>query len=308
MADSKQLLTERAITMIIMTIKHRFAKQWPGAHPLASVLRATLVVLLTVTALPASALETTHEVDRLLLVAQQEVEAKRFDQAKMALDKIASISSEWPAHYFYYRGLVQADAKLLDAARQSLESYVTAVGRRGEHYEAALIKITALENQSAAPRAQRTVQPSISWATEEQQKTDYVGQLQFLYQEQSEVSALLSHINNLLDFYGYGDTAITAANRIGATTRYKLATLPGAILVTQKREQRNSGELLTNTKLKVYGVNPYVGYQCRTADQSCTVEHPETKGTWLQIVNNEEAVQELAKALSELIKRVQKAG
>lgn len=288
--------------MMIMTIK-----RWFGAQCLVSALQATLVILLTIVTPLSSALETTHEVDRLLLVAQQAVENQRFDQAKVALDRVESISSEWPAQYYYYRGLVQADAKRLDAARNSLENYVTAVGRGGEYYEAALKKITAIGNQSTAPRARRSVQPSISWASTDQQKADYVAQLQFLYQEQSEVSALLSHINNLLDFYGYGDAAITAANRIGATTRYKLATLPGAILVTQKREQRNSGELLTNTKLKVYGVNPYVGYQCRTTDQSCTVEHPETSETWLQIVNNEEAVQELTKALSELIKRVQKA-
>ena len=258
----------------------------------------------------AQALAPEFEVDRLVLAAETAIEQNQWQAAAASLKRAATIGVTLPANYYYFLARVEKQSNNLDSALRASENYIQLAGKNGDYYAKTLKLITRLQQQpsntSGAKNSGRA--PSISWAQEPGDNEDYVSHIQFLYQNSSATNALLTHINNLLSFYGYGDTSITAASQINATNRFKLSVTGQSTLVTHRRDIKLKGEVVSNTRLSVYGINPYVLFSCRGRDQSCIIKSPATGDLWLQIVNNDEAAGEISKALTELIKLLQKNG
>lgn len=130
---------------------------------------------------------------------------------------------------------------------------------------------------------------------------DYLAQIQALYQLGDPSLALVRHINNLLEFYAYGDERVIAASRLGAPSRHRIHLSDRGEIITLTTGSQSAGQ----DRLRVFGVNPYLRYQCMETTASCWVIHPVTAEPWLQIVENPEAGRELTRALAELIKQMQ---
>ncbi|WP_317929226.1 hypothetical protein [Halioxenophilus sp. WMMB6] len=256
------------------------------------------------------ALSPEFEADRLILQAEEQVAKEHYDTARAALREIENLGVALPDTYYYLHAKVLADEKQYSAALQSLEIYIEKRGRTGEYYEDALKQVTTLrklaKNHNSSNK--KGGQADIQWSENLSETNDYRAHLQYIYHASDPAEALLLHINNLLEFYGYGDKDIQSASRINGTYRFKLVVAPPATLVTTKRSIHQDGQHITSDRLVVYGVNPYVDYTCRSSDRSCMISNPVTHEPWLQIVQNDQAAKELSKALAELIKLLQSQG
>ena len=267
----------------------------------------TIVILLTLScSFTTEALSPKYEADRLLLLAEDQIKNRQYSAANASLNQIKSLTTAYPDNFYYLSALTLEHDKKFSAAARMMETYVETAGETGEHYYAALEKITRLRAtpQPTKQPNKHSTQNNISWSEPEIQ-ADYLSNIQFLYQVSNPQKALLAHINNLLNFYGYGDKDIKASNRVLYTNRFSLSVKGAGELVTTKREIHPSSERSTSSRMPVYGVNPYVTFECRSRDSSCVINHPIDNSPWLQIVNNDEAAQELSKAVAELIKLIQ---
>lgn len=145
----------------------------------------------------------------------------------------------------------------------------------------------------------------ITWAEDQQQ---YVEDLQKLYQTPDASQALTQHINNLLKFYAYGDERIIASSRLGTPSRHRIHTTESGEIVSFNKFGTAEDEPFKEDRFSIYGVNPYLEYSCSERSANCWLMHPITSRRWIQIVHNEEIAQELSRAFSQLIKRMQKQG
>ncbi len=265
----------------------------------------------------AYSLSPEFEADRLVLLAQDQINNNRYSDARTTLAQVRSLNTRYPNKFYYLSALTLAQQEQYSSAIRALEDYIEQSGKNAEHYYAALEKITEyrskLNQTSSSSRKNSSTIGSttpdrgatITWSEPPKKVENYLENIQFLYQISDPEKALLTHINNLLDFYGYGDKTIRAASRITSPNRFSLAITPPANLVTTKQQIVDQREQFTSSRMSVYGVNPYVDFHCRARDNSCLIRHPVTNDDWLQIVNNDEAARELAKALAELIKLLQ---
>lgn len=295
----------RNITTIALVILVRLGKTTRLVK--AIVMRLLLSLLLLVPLANVVALSPEFEVDRLILHAEEDIKAGQFSRAESTLNEVDNLGVTPPSLYHYLLATVLEQKQSYQKATQEYERYVEAAGKEGLYYEQSLRKITRLN------RAQRTTEQAttsdgsadIEWSATPVATNDYQEHIQFLYQRDNATDALLHHINNLLTFYGYGDKSIRSASNVQEPRRYSVhIDKPGALVVTKRRAMAQREEI-TNERVPVYGINPYVDFRCQTETSSCAILHPVTGKQWLQIVNNRQAVEELAKALSELIKILQ---
>lgn len=163
-----------------------------------------------------------------------------------------------------------------------------------------LLPSAAAADRTSAGGYQLTESAQLRWS-EGESAEDYVAGLMALYRLSDPSEALVKHINNLLEFYAYGDERVIAGSRVGIPSRHRI-------------HLSDRGEIITTTimgagprqiRLRVFGVNPYLSYQCTETTASCWVIHPVTSEPWLQFVENREAGRELTRALTELIKQLQ---
>lgn len=135
----------------------------------------------------------------------------------------------------------------------------------------------------------------------------YTEHIRQLYKTSDTASALTLHLNNLLKFYAYGDDRIVVAStRVGTPTRHKIRYSSDGEIISLNRMGGSASDPFTEDRFSVYGVNPHVSYRCRAATASCWLYHPVTSQRWLQIVRNEDIALEISKALSQLIRDLQK--
>ncbi len=138
-----------------------------------------------------------------------------------------------------------------------------------------------------------------------QEQASYLNQLKSLYLTGSERQALLEHCNALLQTH-----ALRAGYQIGhAQPRdilYQLAAgRPGELLV--REEVRADGRLeVRNQRLSIYGVDPFIRYDCPSNGIVCEIRNPADGTPWLTLVRDHDGAAELAKALSFLIRNLQK--
>ncbi len=161
----------------------------------------------------------------------------------------------------------------------------------------AAVMLAASTVQAAEPA------PELSGA----EQTRYLNELKHLYLTSNERQALLAQSNELLDTY-----AVRAAFQVGQAERhdqvYQLSVGgPGELLVQQTvREAQGVNLAVSNARLEVFGVDPYIKYECPTTEQVCVLKNPQDGSPWLTIRRDHQGAAELAKALTFLLRNIQK--
>lgn len=135
----------------------------------------------------------------------------------------------------------------------------------------------------------------------------YLDGLKRLYLTDSERQALLAHSNALLDAY-----ALRAAYQVGQRTRQDLfyhleLGAPGELLLREEtRSAEGTSVAVRNRRIPVFGLDPFIRYECPAGGIRCVLLNPGDGEPLLTILRDHGGAAELAKALSFLIRNVQK--
>lgn len=135
----------------------------------------------------------------------------------------------------------------------------------------------------------------------------YLDSLRTLYLSSSTREVLLAHSNDLLSTY-----ALRADYQVGQTrredVRYRLSLAgPGELRIREEVRGGGSTEVrVHNRAVTVFGLDPFVQYQCPLSGPACTFYSPADGSPLLRILRNDSGAAELAKALSFLIRELQK--
>lgn len=134
----------------------------------------------------------------------------------------------------------------------------------------------------------------------------YLAQLKALYLTSDERTALLAHSNALLEVHG-----LKAAYQVGQDNpqdlEYRLSVgAPGELRIREERRDASGNVAVRNRSLSVFGVDPYIQYQCPPQGIVCVFNDPAVDGAWLSILRDPKGAEELAKALSYLLRNLQK--
>ena len=135
----------------------------------------------------------------------------------------------------------------------------------------------------------------------------YLAELKRLYLTQDERQALLAHSNDLLKTY-----ALSAAYQVGQAQRQDLRYQlrlggSGELLLREEiRSAEGADVAVRNQRIALFGVDPYIRYDCPTSGISCVLFSPADGSPLLSIVRDHKGAAELAKALSFLIRNLQK--
>lgn len=135
----------------------------------------------------------------------------------------------------------------------------------------------------------------------------YLAELKRLYPRQTPRKALLEHCNRLLESY-----ALRAGYRVGepqaSDLLYQLSILGEGTLNVREEIRSADGSRMEvhNRPLELYGVDPFVRYDCPSRGPSCQVLSPKDGSPLFTLVRDHAGMEELAKALSYLIRDLQK--
>lgn len=134
----------------------------------------------------------------------------------------------------------------------------------------------------------------------------YLAGLKRLYLTDNERQALLAHSNALLDTY-----ALRAAYQVGQAQRqdllYRIAIgAPGELLLREESRGAQGSVAVRNRRVSVFGVDPFIRYECPAAGIRCVLINPGDGSPLLSILRDHQGAAELAKALSFLIRNVQR--
>ena len=254
------------------------------------------------------ALKPSIEADRLLIAAEEAFDHNDRQGAAKHLQAARDLGVALPVEFnFLYGKLLFQEGKPVEA-RRYLEQYVNREGDQGRYYRDALSLITKAQGQRQAAAAQ--VASRSQGKAEISRVNDgkpYVDHIQELYAADNAASALIIHLNNLLKFYAFGnDERVIATTRAGTPSRHKIQYSSRGEIISFNKIGYSEKNPFTEDRFSVFGVNPHITYECRSITSSCWVYHPVTRQKWLQIVRNEDAALEISKALSQLIRNLQK--
>lgn len=159
--------------------------------------------------------------------------------------------------------------------------------------------------QGSDAGGKQTSTPISSLSSAEQER--YLAELKRLYPRQAPRKALLEHCNRLLESY-----ALRAGYRVGETQAndllYQLSILGEGTLNVREESRSADGSRVEvhNRPLELYGVDPFVRYDCPSRGPSCQVLSPKDGSPLFTLVRDHAGMEELAKALSFLIRDIQK--
>ena len=135
----------------------------------------------------------------------------------------------------------------------------------------------------------------------------YLDNLKRLYLSQNERQALLAHNNALLDTY-----ALRAAYQVGQAQRQDLLYQlhlggPGELVLREEiRSSEGTVVSVRNRRLSLFGLDPFIAYECPVGGIRCVLRSPGDGQPLLVILRDRAGAAELAKALSFLIRNLQK--
>jgi len=138
------------------------------------------------------------------------------------------------------------------------------------------------------------------------ESTRYLAELKSLYLAGDERQALLAHSNALLKTY-----ALRAAYQVGQANpvdlEYRLSVgAPGELRVREERRDASGNLAVRNRSFLVFGMDPYIQYQCPPQGVVCSFQNPADGDSWLTILREPQGAEALAKALSYLFRNLQK--
>lgn len=134
----------------------------------------------------------------------------------------------------------------------------------------------------------------------------YLARLKDLYLTSNQREALLAHSNALLESH-----ALKAAYQVGQPNpqdvSYRLSVgVPGELRIREERRDASGNIAVRNRSFSVFGMDPYVRYQCPPQGIMCLFDDPAGGDPWLTILRDPEGAEALAKALSFLLRDLQK--
>ena len=135
----------------------------------------------------------------------------------------------------------------------------------------------------------------------------YLDGLKRLYLTDNERQALLAQSNALLETY-----ALRAGYQVGQAQRqdllYRLNVGNAGELILREESRGAQGTAISvrNQRIAVFGIDPFIRYECPTGGIRCVLFNPADGSPLLSIVRDHQGAGELAKALSFLIRNVQK--
>lgn len=135
----------------------------------------------------------------------------------------------------------------------------------------------------------------------------YLDGLKRLYLTDNERQALLAHSNALLETYalraGY---QVGQAQRDDLLYRFAVGNAGELILREETRDTQGTAIAVRNQRIAVFGIDPFIRYECPTGGIRCVLFNPLDDTPLLSILRDHQGAGELAKALSFLIRNVQK--
>ncbi len=269
------------------------------------------MVLLCSGATYSWALPAEHEAQRLLQSASQAIAVDDMAKAAAQLERIQALGIEPPTIYYYYQGKVFQHEKRYVEAKSMYETYVVSEGAEGKFYADALNRITAseeakmLEEQVEEHKAATPVAAKMLW--QPQSDDDYLSNLRSLYLAGDDVTALVTHINTLLVGSPYYGTRIkNRDHRTGEDYRIEVSK-DRELLVKRKNYDTATGPRWDVTKMDVYGIDPIIQFGCEFDRFVCWLYHPVMANQrWILLDRDDVAAEELSRAMSRLIRLLQK--
>ncbi len=142
---------------------------------------------------------------------------------------------------------------------------------------------------------------------ESSEQVNYLNQLKRQHATTSERTALLAEVNSLLTQH-----ALRAGYQVGYSNPqdflYNVSIdNRGELLIREeiRSSQNNSMEVRSN-RINVFGIDPFVSYACPAQGIRCVIFGEDKKTAVLTIVRDQEAAKSLARALSYLIRNIQR--
>jgi hypothetical protein len=135
----------------------------------------------------------------------------------------------------------------------------------------------------------------------------YLAAIEHAHPGVSERQALLAQCNQLLEAY-----ALRAGYQIGQANprdlRYQLSIgASGELMVREESRAAQGGSMaVSNQRLSVFGLDPFIRYDCPLNGIRCVLQNPADGSPLLSVVRDQEGAAELAKALSFLLRNMQK--
>lgn len=133
----------------------------------------------------------------------------------------------------------------------------------------------------------------------------YLNALKQTHQQSDARSALLAEVNMLLKHYALKDGQQNGALRATNQLYQVRVEAPGELIVRLDQGAPQAFKV-SSTRYNVFGVDPYVQYDCQTQPLACEIKLPSAPSPWLMIVRDRQGAAELAKALSYLLRDLQK--
>lgn len=271
---------------------------------------ASVAAVLTVMSQSAMALPEAIELDRYLLAAGSYLEENRLDQVAQYLEKIEALSIQPPPLYHYYKAQVLREKGDNDQERQALEDYVSTAGKEGDHYQASLVRITELEEESlksSEDSAKMNDAPLLAAFSQDRKDASdkYAERLKSLYLTDTFSDALVEHINTLLATHRYVGKRLQS-DQNEYLLAYSVSVANGESILVVEKDGREKPARLTTDKTKVYGQNPFLKHECDYLKASCTIKKPDMYTPWITLGYNEEAAKEISVALSHLLQHLQR--
>ncbi|UTA49267.1 hypothetical protein L1F30_06935 [Simiduia sp. 21SJ11W-1] len=288
-------------------------------HPVVRqfLARPFLAVLLVVIALAAAgrthgaSLAPEFEADRLLLAAEQALADNQYASAEQHLADIAKLGISLPNEYHFFKGQILANESQYTQATDHFTRYVNQAGKNARFYQQSLAAITDLKRRKQPKPLEKSSGDLLQWGGISDGKSDaqYTAQLKQLYKTGSDATALTRHINSLLKFYALP----ASSNYAGGYFQLKVSGNRIATVIKQD-PSNNSGKRaakISGYQFSAFGVNPYLSAECgKNLDfgEACWFTKPESIDPWIVVKPNKVARAELEKALSVLIKTLQRRG
>lgn len=136
-------------------------------------------------------------------------------------------------------------------------------------------------------------------------KAAYLNALMQTHQTPSPRQALLAEANMLLKHYALKDGQQISHARAGNKLYQLSIEAPGQLTVRTEEKAAGSYQL-SSKRYQVFGLNPYVGYECDTSAIACQLRYPGDDSIWLAITKDRAGAKDLAQVMSYLLRDLQK--
>ncbi|MBL4606368.1 MAG: hypothetical protein JKY01_00870 [Pseudomonadales bacterium] len=263
-------------------------------------------------------LPVNAEADRLLLAAEKSIESNNQLEAKSFLSQAKALNTTLPNQFYFLYGSTFFHLDELDKASINLIRFVEHAERGSQDYNKALGLLTAIEkrngqNKNRSEKKQITSSEKQPTSLLESSEVQYLQQLKQLYLTSSTSDALLKHINDMLVSYALKRQQKIIKTEQPPLARYRLSQDFSGNLVTSIQKinvfkKENSKSVINTTKINIYGIDPFITYHCSSGTNSCWLRSPINGSRWIEFSNNEEAAAEISRAITSLIKVLQKGG